>query len=198
MNDSIREPAGYDWAHYGRHRLRAPDAVIVELPVPVEASSQVWVATIWPDDRIPGGWARALWEPTGRGWRLPLQVAAGDVIEFGADTRTAQCGGSGSWTPTTPTGGRRSKAPTQPRATRGVTRSVCSRSNASNQPCEANPTRRHGIGSGPEDTPATTVAPDSPTDEPAVDRAAEPGVSIVQFTEVSPGVVHGFREFDRE
>ena len=86
MNDSIREPAGYDWAHYGRHRLRAPDAVNVELPVPVEASSQVWVATIWPDDRIPGGWARALWEPTGRGWRLPLQVAAGDVIEFGADT----------------------------------------------------------------------------------------------------------------
>lgn len=76
----------YDWTHHGRHRLRAPDGVIVDLPVPVDAMSRVWVATIWPDQRVPGGWDRAVWEAAGRGWRLPHQLAAGDVVEFGADT----------------------------------------------------------------------------------------------------------------
>lgn len=86
---SPRPVSGYDWTRHGRHRLRAPDAVIVEVPLPVAADSQMWVATIWPDQRLAGGWNRALWEPTGRGWRLPHQLAAGDVIEFGADTPRA-------------------------------------------------------------------------------------------------------------
>src|SRR4051794_14685973 len=89
------QPAGgqqdnYDWSRFGRHRLRAPDAVIVALPVPVaDARQHVWVATLWPDNRAAGGWARFRWEVdqgTQRGWRLPLQLAAGDVLEFGADT----------------------------------------------------------------------------------------------------------------
>ena len=81
----------YDWTRFGRHRLRAPDAVIVDLPVPVAAARQVWVATVWPDSRVAGGWARLAWEvdqDTQRGWRLPMQLAAGDVLEFGADTPT--------------------------------------------------------------------------------------------------------------
>ncbi len=88
MHDHDPPPGleAYDWSRRGRHRLRAPDAVIVELPVPVDATARVWVATIWPDPRVLGGWGRALWEPAVRGWRLPLQLAAGDVIEFGADT----------------------------------------------------------------------------------------------------------------
>lgn len=84
------EPArstSYDWNRRGRHRLRAPAAVVIDLPVPVASGAHRWVATIWPDEQT-GGWARALWEPepSRRGWRLPMELAAGDVIEFGADT----------------------------------------------------------------------------------------------------------------
>lgn len=49
----------------------------------------MWVATVWPDPHAAGGWARQLWDvhpTTGRGWRLPLQLAAGDVLAFAADT----------------------------------------------------------------------------------------------------------------
>jgi hypothetical protein len=89
-DDAADPPAPYDWNRRGRHRLRAPDGVVIDLPVPVAVNARVWVATIWPDDRVAGGWARAMWEsdPIGRGWRLPMQLAAGDVIEFGADTPT--------------------------------------------------------------------------------------------------------------
>lgn len=85
-----RQAVGYDWARFGRHRLRAPNGAIVDLPVPTTASPTVWVATLWPDPTAPGGWARALWhpDPTGRGWQLPHGLAAGDVVEFGADTTT--------------------------------------------------------------------------------------------------------------
>ena len=82
-------PQAYDWTQFGRHRLRAADGAIIDLPVPVGAGRHVWVATMWPDPHVDGGWARALWQPhptTGRGWRIPLQLAAGDVLEFGADT----------------------------------------------------------------------------------------------------------------
>ena len=44
---------------------------------------------MWPDPGVAGGWAACSWQPdpaTGRGWRIPLQLAAGDVLEFGADT----------------------------------------------------------------------------------------------------------------
>ena len=77
----------YNWNRQGRHRLRAPAAVVIDLPVLVDSNAHLWVATIWPDEQT-GGWARALWqpEPSRRGWHLPMELAAGDVIEFGADT----------------------------------------------------------------------------------------------------------------
>lgn len=85
------EPAptgGYDWSRFGRHRLRAPGSVVVDFPVITTGAAQVWVATLWTDPRTPGGWDRTLWHAdpnTRRGWLLPEQLAAGDVLEFGAD-----------------------------------------------------------------------------------------------------------------
>lgn len=82
-------PAGYDWTRFGRHRLRAPGGAIVDFPLPTSASVRsMWVATVWPDPTQPGGWARQVWplDPIrGRAWLLPGQLAAGDVVEFGAD-----------------------------------------------------------------------------------------------------------------
>jgi hypothetical protein len=80
-------PGGYDWSRFGRHRLRAPASVVIDVPVPTV--SYVIVSSVWPDPKVPGGWARRPWaiDPlTGRGWVLPQQVAAGDVIEFAATT----------------------------------------------------------------------------------------------------------------
>ncbi|HWL41812.1 MAG TPA: hypothetical protein VNQ73_02625 [Ilumatobacter sp.] len=79
---------GYDWARFGRHRLRAPVAVLVDLPVPVAPDATVWVASIWTDPASGAGWARMVWDrdPERGGWRLPGPLAAGDVLEFGADT----------------------------------------------------------------------------------------------------------------
>lgn len=82
----------YDFSRLGRHRLRAPNGAVIDLPVPIVPGARVWVATIWPDPNAPGGWARQVWAldtATGRGWQLPLQLAAGDVLEFGADTPAA-------------------------------------------------------------------------------------------------------------
>lgn len=80
---------GYDWTRFGRHRLRTPAGVVVDVPFPTDTVSHAWVATAWPDARVAGGWARLPWqvEPvTGRGWLVPQQLAAGDVLEFGAHT----------------------------------------------------------------------------------------------------------------
>lgn len=82
-------PPHYDFARFGRHRLRAPNGSIIDLPVPTLPGARVWVATIWPDPNLPDGWGRQMWalDPTtGRGWQLPHQLTAGDVVEFGADT----------------------------------------------------------------------------------------------------------------
>jgi hypothetical protein len=82
-------PGGYDWSRFGRHRLRAPASVLIDLPVPTDPRSHPWVASVWPDAQVPGGWGRMPWDfdqRTGRGWVLPQQLAAGDVLEFGADT----------------------------------------------------------------------------------------------------------------
>jgi hypothetical protein len=83
-----RPAAGsYDWSRFGRHRLRAPASVLIDVPIPTV--SHVSVASAWPDARVTGGWARQPWEAdprTGRGWVLPQQLAAGDVIEFAANT----------------------------------------------------------------------------------------------------------------
>ena len=89
--DPNREPAPgpYDWTRFGRHRLRAPNGAIIDQPIPTTGHAP-WVATTWPDAAATGGWARGLWhpDPAGRGWRLPHELTAGDVVEFGADTPT--------------------------------------------------------------------------------------------------------------
>jgi hypothetical protein len=73
---------------FGRHRLRAPASVVVDLPFPRDQTSHAWIATAWPDADFPGCWARQPWQPhpAGRGWVLPQQLAAGDVLEFGTHT----------------------------------------------------------------------------------------------------------------
>lgn len=83
-----RTTGAYDWMRFGRHRLRAPASVVVDLPCAPEQASHAWIATIWPAVNVPGGWARHPWQPdpTGRGWVLPQQLAAGDVLEFGTHT----------------------------------------------------------------------------------------------------------------
>ncbi len=81
-------PEAYDWNRFGRHRLRAPGSELTELPLAEIGPALPWVASIWPDQRASDGWARMLWAPnldTGHGWWLPSQLAAGDVLEFGAD-----------------------------------------------------------------------------------------------------------------
>ena len=42
-----------------------------------------WAATLWPDALEPSGWARLLWTPGERGWRIPETLSVGDVVEFG-------------------------------------------------------------------------------------------------------------------
>ncbi len=77
--------AGYDWARFGRHRLRAPAAVIIDHPLDPAG----WAATVWADPTQPGGWTRLCWEqaPTAGGWALPARLALGDVVEFGTHAR---------------------------------------------------------------------------------------------------------------
>jgi len=47
----------------------------------------VWMATVWHDVDVAGGWGRMMWQPDhvgGRGWLIPDRLALGDVIEVGA------------------------------------------------------------------------------------------------------------------
>ncbi len=71
-----------------------------------------------------------------------------------------RCGGSESWTPTSPTAGPRSRARTRPRPMRGVTRSDSSRSNGSSRRCQPNLRERRRPATGPaaNDDTATTDA----------------------------------------
>ncbi len=76
---------GYDWARFGRHRLRTPAAVVIDAPFPFGPST--WMATIWPDSQVAAGWSRLLWHPDpglGRGWAIPASLALADIIEFGS------------------------------------------------------------------------------------------------------------------
>lgn len=69
---------------FGRWRLRAPTSVVIDTPF--EHPGPVgWAAILWP---TTDGWARQLWRPdgSGRGWALPHELAAGDVVEFGYHT----------------------------------------------------------------------------------------------------------------
>lgn len=77
--------SSYDWARFGRHRFRTPAAVVVDSPLPPAGPG--WMATVWPDPAVPGGWGRMLWQPDpayGRGWLIPDRLTLGDVLEFGA------------------------------------------------------------------------------------------------------------------
>jgi hypothetical protein len=85
----VPPPPTHDWSRFGRHRFRAPDAVVVDVPVRVEPASRLWIATLWPDPRRPDQWTRLQWWPdlVLHGWSLPSLSAAGDVVEFGADVQ---------------------------------------------------------------------------------------------------------------
>lgn len=87
-NDQHAPPTSDAWCVFGCHRLRAPSGMIIDLPLVPTRAGQIWVARIWPDPDQPAGWARQLWTPIPqlRGWQLPYELAAGDVIEFGADS----------------------------------------------------------------------------------------------------------------
>ena len=91
-----REATGssYDWARFGRHRFRTPAAVVVDSPLPPAGPG--WMATVWPDAGVPGGWGRMLWQPDpayGRRWLIPDRLALGDVLEFGSHNLA----GGGRW-----------------------------------------------------------------------------------------------------
>jgi hypothetical protein len=77
--------AGYDWARFGRHRLRTPAAVIIDHPLDPAG----WVATVWADPSEPSGWTQLCWEhtPVAGGWALPTRLALGDIVEFGTHAR---------------------------------------------------------------------------------------------------------------
>ena len=47
-----------------------------------------WVATLWHDP-TERAITRLLWQPGERGWQLPVTLAVGDVIEFGAASTDA-------------------------------------------------------------------------------------------------------------
>lgn len=47
-----------------------------------------WVATLWHDP-TERAITRLLWRPGERGWQLPVTLAVGDVIEFGAASTDA-------------------------------------------------------------------------------------------------------------
>lgn len=71
-----------------RVQLRSRNGLLLEAPF--VAASTPWAATLWPDLRLPGGWARSYWGPslTHRGWELPVDLALGDVVEFGGASAT--------------------------------------------------------------------------------------------------------------
>ena len=86
----ISDPAvsGYDWSRLGLHTFRVSAGTIIDFPLPIGASSQAWIASLWPDARIPTGWGGWAWQPDpvqGRGWLLPERLMCGDVLEFAVD-----------------------------------------------------------------------------------------------------------------
>lgn len=59
----------------------APDRTVLDPPWGLAAA----LALVWPDDRAPGGWARAVWplEPTSRRPVAPVDLHVGHVLEVG-------------------------------------------------------------------------------------------------------------------
>ncbi len=70
----------------GQTALRVYHGVLIDTPLIPGWRSQAWAATVWLDDRAPGGWGRAVMPPGpgGRGY-VADGLTPGDVIEFGAD-----------------------------------------------------------------------------------------------------------------
>src|SRR5690349_10693205 len=70
-----------------RELLRSRAGLLLDLPF--TPASAPWAATLWPDVRSPGGWCRLPWSPAPqRGWILPVDLALGDVVEFGGVSST--------------------------------------------------------------------------------------------------------------
>jgi hypothetical protein len=71
----------------GEHVFRHAAGHVIDVPdISVDtggAAAWRWVATLWPDSLEPSGWARLLWTPGERGWRIPSTLSVGDVVEFG-------------------------------------------------------------------------------------------------------------------
>lgn len=70
-------------------RLHASTTVI-DFPLHSPTAARAWVATMWPDTRIAGGWQRQFWQPgpAGRGF-VPAVVELGDVLQFGIEHQPA-------------------------------------------------------------------------------------------------------------
>jgi hypothetical protein len=64
--------------HAGGCLIEVPD-----LPIPRAGFACRWIATLWPDALAVDGWSFLQWASGERGWRLPVTLAIGDVVEFG-------------------------------------------------------------------------------------------------------------------
>lgn len=70
-----------------RAQLRSRAGLLLDLPF--TPASAPWAATLWPDVRSPGGWCRLPWSlAPQRGWILPVDLALGDIVEFGGVSST--------------------------------------------------------------------------------------------------------------
>jgi hypothetical protein len=80
-------PPGQQWPP--QTVLRVHHGMLIDAPMVPTPGSRTWAATVWPDQRAPGGWGRAVMAPglTGRGY-LADGITPGDVVEFGADYPT--------------------------------------------------------------------------------------------------------------
>jgi hypothetical protein len=73
-------PTEFVFRHAGGCLIETPD---LELRRDGDVENWAWVATIWTDRRVDGGWGVLEWRPGERGWVIPFTSAIGDVIEFG-------------------------------------------------------------------------------------------------------------------
>jgi hypothetical protein len=70
--------AEWVFRHAGGCLIDLPD-----LPATRAGFGWRWVATLWPDPLAADGWANLQWAAGERGWKLPVTLAIGDVLEFG-------------------------------------------------------------------------------------------------------------------
>lgn len=66
--------------HAGACLIEAPDLA----GPPMDAVERwQWTATVWPDPQPADGWSFLEWPPGERGWKIPITVTLGDIVEFG-------------------------------------------------------------------------------------------------------------------